>query len=306
MPAVAVAIAAQDPGPPAVEKTAGPLARQIEALVLKKVAEDQLALPPLPTTINRCMEQMKSPTLDLKDLVPLLESDPMLAARVFRLANSAAFGIGGKSTTLLSAVTRLGVKRLKTLLIEAAAERLFESKDATIAGMTTRLWQHSLAVGIVGRDLCALTGRGDSEEACLGGLLHDIGKPIVASVLLEAERQIVEVRGRAWVGSEEWRYVVTKTHRAVGMAVAAKWELPEVVRALVRDSSEFDAANRAALSNVVCFANALTKTAGICLDAADLEDAKALVLIGKSMLGLEDQLVNSILVNVRGRVNEVL
>lgn len=305
MPAVSPA-PPPEVAPPAVEKTAGPLAMQIEALVLKKIADDQLGLPPLPNTIARCMEQLKSPTLDLKDLVPCLETDPMLAARVFRLANSAAFGVGAKSATLLSAIARLGVKRVKTVLIEAAAERLFESKDATIAGMTARLWQHSLAVGIVARDLCALTGRADSEEACLGGLLHDVGKPIVASVMLEAERQIVEIRGRTWVGSDEWAYVVNKTHRTVGMAVAAKWDLPDVVKHLVRDSSEFDAVNRGALSNVVCFANALTKTAGINMDSSELEDAKALVMIGKSLLGLDDQLVNSIIVNARARVNEVV
>ncbi len=289
----------------ALEKSTGPLAQQIEKLVLRKIADDSLALPALPSAIARCMELLKDASAEPKEYVVVLETDPMLAARVFRMANSAAFGGTQRSATLMAAVTRLGLKRLKTLLLQAASERLFISKNASIAALAASVWQHSVAVALIARDLCALTARSDSEEACIAGLLHDVGKPIVASVLLEAERQIVELRGSAWIGSEEWTYVLARTHRAVGVAVAQKWELPEVVRTTVRDCSEFDAANRASLANVLCFANALAKTAGICPPLTDIEDAKALVLIGRSLLGVEEQVVGSLSSTIKGRVAEV-
>lgn len=281
---------------------AGRIAQAIEALVLKRIADDTLPLPPLPTAIAACLKVASSPDFEFKALLPHLELDPMLAARLMRSARSASAGPPATFNTLGEALTRLGHKNVKASLQEGAAERLFQSKDPEIARQSSLAWRHSVAVAMAARDLCALTSRADGEEAYLAGLFHDIGKPVVAGMMLEAERQIVELRSRTWVGSREWVWVLTRTHRKVGVALAEKWSLPSIITRCIRECGEYDAADRQSLSNIICFSNALVKAAGLGSGETDVEDAKALVMIGRSILGVDESLVNSLSGNVRSRV----
>lgn len=281
------------------------LANTVAQLVLKRVRENTLALPAPPTAVTRCLEITSHSEFSFQKLVPIVETDPMLAARIFRAANSAAT-YGTKITTLLSALTRIGAKRIRTVLVEASAERLFQSRDQSIQRMVSRVWTHSVAVALISRDLAALTARNDPDEACMAGLLHDVGKPIVAAILLEAERQFVEFRGKAWVDSSVWVDVMGRVHREIGVAVAEHWGIPDAVAQTIRDSSEFDPGNRNALANLVCFANALAKGAGLGVDDSkeSVDDANALVMIGRSMLGIEEQLANTVATNVKTRAAE--
>jgi putative nucleotidyltransferase with HDIG domain len=300
------AAAVSDQPASAENPTASRVAQAIEALVLKRVAEDTLPLPPLPTAIAACMKVANAPDFEFKALLPHLELDPMLAARVMRAARSAAAGPSASFTTLGEALARLGQKNVKATLQEAAAERLFQSRDPEIARQSSLAWRHSVAVAMAARDLCALTSRADGEEAYLAGLFHDIGKPVVAGMMLEAERQIVELRSRTWVGSKEWTWVLSRTHRKVGVALGERWALSNTILRCIRDCGEYEAADRASLSNVVCFSNALVKAAGLASGEADVEDAKALVMIGRSILGVDEALVNGLSANVRARVERQL
>jgi len=189
-------------------------------------------------------------------------------------------------------------------LIEAAAERLFVTKNAELNRITTVAWQHSVAVAMTSRELCTLLQRHDAEEAHLAGLLHDIGKPIVAAVMLEAERQIVELRGRQWVGTVEWQQVVSKVHRPVGIALAEKWGLSASISRCIRDSVEFDTEDQGSLANVVCLANAICKQAGVLAGPCDLEQIKSMVTSGLSLMGLEQSVVDGLTASVKGRVEK--
>lgn len=278
------------------------IANAMEAILQKRIADNTVPLPPLPTTIARCMKVMGNGGFELRALLPELELDPMLVARVMRAARSVSAGYTAHLQTLAEAVMRLGAKRVGTVLIEAAAERLFITKNAELNRVTAVSWQHSVAVAIASRDLCALLGRPDAEEAHLAGLLHDIGKPIVASMMLEAERQIVELRGKHWVGTTEWMWVVSKIHRRIGVALAEKWGLSPLITRCIKDSAEFDSADRTSLANVVCFANALCKEAGVAAGAFDREDIKAMLMIGRSLLGIEPSVSGNLAASLKARV----
>jgi putative nucleotidyltransferase with HDIG domain len=277
----------------------------VAQMILRRINENAVIVPALPPTMMKCLELVRKPNFDFDALVALVEREPMLAAQALRQANSAAQAVAGKVTNVKAALTRLGTKSISTLVIELAAERLFVSRDTAIVGEATAIWKHSVAVAIAARDLRAVTAAEDTEEAYLAGLLQDIGKPIVAGLLLEAERQIVEKRGQRWITSEQWRQVVKRTHQAAGIAVAKKWELPDAVISAVRDSADFNRAERESLANAVCFANALTDTAGLFTHPDDADESKTMVMIGKSMLGITDELADRIRDGLKERVGDL-
>src|SRR5262249_9669394 len=151
-----------------------------------------------------------------------------------------------------------------TILFELSARQVFQSRDARIAKATRSMWDHSVAVALVARDLCALSQKADEmDSAYLAGLLHDVGKPIVAAMLLEAEKLIAGGPGGGWITSDAWIEVIAKVHRPVSLALAQRWNLPDDVQATMKDLSDYDTAARQCASNFVRFANAVAKREGL-------------------------------------------
>ncbi|MCA2977018.1 MAG: HDOD domain-containing protein, partial [Myxococcaceae bacterium] len=175
------------------------LGEQVQAILSRKIADNTLVLPSPPVVVTKILELVRDPAFSPKDATPLMERDTTLAARVLRAANSVEHGGMERASTLAQALTRLGVERLKSLLVEISAHQLFESRDARIGALTRGLWEHSLAVAVLSRDTAQRCGVADTEAAYLAGLLHDVGKPVVAFVLLEAEKSVVGTRTSEWI-----------------------------------------------------------------------------------------------------------
>src|SRR5687768_14512413 len=133
------------------------LAAQMEQIILNRIAQDKLTAATLPQTAEKVLQVLRDPNFTTKRVVALIEKDPLLAVRVLRVANSAVYGGGGNLARLDSAVSRLGSQKLRTLLIDLSARQVFVSKDKRIARAMDGIWEHSLAVALIARDLTALS-----------------------------------------------------------------------------------------------------------------------------------------------------
>jgi putative nucleotidyltransferase with HDIG domain len=278
------------------------LGNELKAILVKRIQSDQLVVPTIPTVAEKIHAALQEGEAGVAKRAPeILEQDAFLAARALRLAmgNKAA---PGQKMTLSDAINKLGPRGVKALMVEATAQKVFVSRDAEIANALKRVWEHSVAVGTLARDVLALSGHADSDAAYLAGLLHDIGKPVVASLLLEAERQTTELYNRPWIGCAEWVTVVNQIHRAVGLALADKWQFPEAIRKCLQEGLDYDNADRNSLANAVLFANALAKKSGVYVGEVDLEDIDAVVMIGRSLIGANDEVLATLTKGLRDRV----
>ena len=280
------------------------LSAQVEQILLKRIAENTLALPAANPVVSKCLTLTRDPNFSMREAAKLVEQEPVLAARVLRSANSAANAGIDKAKSIPQALTRIGMERLKTVLVEVSAQRLFESRDARIAEACRGLWDHSLAVAIVARDVAALSGAEDSEAAYLAGLLHDVGKPAVAWGLLEAERVVVGTRTNFWIEPGSWVQVIQSCHRSVGVALSQRWMLGESVSRAIADCAEYDAGERVSTANCVRFANALTKREGLYVGEVDHEDNNALIMIGRSLLNVDDSVLSRLCTGLADRVRQ--
>lgn len=274
------------------------LAAEFERIILERVATDRLVLPALPETAQKSLTILRDSSFQMATLRAVIGGDPIMAAHVLRQASGAAYG--GPAPSLDTALTRLGAQKLRTAIVEFVARKLFRSTDREINAATARLWEHSVAVAQLSRDLGAMIGNPDAEGCYLGGLLHDIGKPVVATMMLEAERKLGN--GKRLVPMNDWHEVIDITHRKVAVAVATKWQLPEAVVAAIREISDYDSSDRTCNANVVRLANALIKREGLPTWKTDEADIDAMVMVGLSMLGTDDDVAKRLAVSVRQRL----
>jgi HD-like signal output (HDOD) protein len=279
------------------------LVRELGQIVLNRIASDRLLLPCFPSASLRCQRVLRDPDAQPRQLTEAVERDPVLAVQVLRLAGANG---GSPPRSLEHAITRVGVPKLRAPLGEMLARQLTESKNRRIAEACRGLWDHSIGVALLSRDLAALAGADDSDFAYLVGLVHDIGKLVLAGMLLEAERQLSRARNATWISPEAWLQAISDGHRQVGLALAEKWSLPEPIVSCIKDTSEYNAGDRAAATNFVCFANALAKRSGLAVGPYDADDVGALAVIGRSMLGLDEELVARLSGAIGDRVRPLL
>ena len=199
------------------------LGSELERIVLERVANNRLILPAMPAVPQRCLEILRDPDFNVRKLVKELESEPMLSLLVIRSATTAGQARGGATQALDQAAVRIGARALKTLITEYAVNEIFDSSNRQIKDANRRVWEHSLVVALLSRDIAALVGNVEPDTCYLAGLLHDIGKPVLSAMILEVDRKL----GRStpgWIDLNGWTHIIETSHRKVGTAVAATVE----------------------------------------------------------------------------------
>jgi putative nucleotidyltransferase with HDIG domain len=285
------------------------VAAQLEQMIGKRILDDALVLPLLPITATRIGAAARNTDLGAPDAVALVESDPLLALEVLRLVRLGQ--PAGMATdpvlSLFGAVDNLGVPRVRQLFAELSTRTSYQSRDPAIMKAARAMWEHSLAVALLARDVVTLANTGNADLAYMTGLLHDVGKPIVSIMLLEVERNILGSRPTAgWLSVDSWIEVVARVHRKVGLVLAEAWELPEPIAGAIRECLEYDSSDRFSVSNAVRFANSLAKLEGIYAGDVSRDDMAALIMIGRSLLGLDDEVVPRVTAGLRARTHQHL
>jgi HD-like signal output (HDOD) protein len=278
------------------------LASELEALLQKRIQADDLVLPTMPAVALEVQKILDDPEAGMKEVAIALEKDPVLAARSLKMASSAVLAGKAPPATLAEALARLGAKTIKRLLVEAAAQRLFQSRIPRVNRQLKVLWEHSVAVGLLARDVHTIAGGTDPEGAYLSGLLHDVGKPVVATILLEVERLLSDTDQRQWIDTGQWLEVVAAVHRPVGVALAESWRLPEAVASCVKAPPDYLPEDKASLVNAVRFSNALAKQAGVCAGAVDAAANDAVVAAGRTAIGLTDENLEALTKGLQERI----
>ncbi len=262
------------------------IAAQVEQAVVKRIEDDDLTLPSLPAVVGKALDLLRRQDFSFAKVAAAIEPDPIVAARVLRMVNSAAMATREPASNIAAAVARLGGAGLHSFLIEISARSVFDSKDRQISQASRGLWEHSLAVGLLSRDLAITVGGEDPESAYLAGLLHDIGKPVVAAMLLDAEKRLRGTRTQGWLSVETWIEVIARCHRGIGVTLSTRWQLPQQAQRALRDWGAYDEAQPRSMSNIVRFANAVAKQKGLYVGKVNSEENDALVAAGAALVGM--------------------
>jgi putative nucleotidyltransferase with HDIG domain len=186
-------------------------------------------LPALPQVFLELQQAINAPATSADDLASIISQDPSLTAFLLRMVNSAFYSLPMQIDTISRAVTVIGVNQLSTLAVGTSVMALFKDVPAEVLDME-QFWKHSIAVGLIARRLCRITGKGDPERAFVAGLLHDIGQLI----LLQAEPEraagvMVHARSKDVLLWVEEKKLLGFDHATLGGMLLRKWNFPFVL-----------------------------------------------------------------------------
>lgn len=136
----------------------------------------QARLPAMPQILLKLMALCQSDEAGLAELAELIANDAGMSARVLSVANSAAYHRGGQAVDLMQALSTMGSDMLKLLVISESVFQTVSSFPHSRSTDMRRFWKHSLTTAVMAREIATKMDHPQTEEAYLGGLLHDVGR----------------------------------------------------------------------------------------------------------------------------------
>lgn len=133
-------------------------------------------LPAMPQILLKLIELCQSDDAGLAELADLIANDAGMTARVLSIANSAAYHRGGQAVDLMQALGAMGSDMLKLLVISESVYQTVNSFPHSCSTDLRRFWKHSLTTAVMAREIAKKMAHPQTEEAYLGGLLHDVGR----------------------------------------------------------------------------------------------------------------------------------
>jgi putative nucleotidyltransferase with HDIG domain len=223
-----------------------------------------------------------------KDLVELMQRDQALAGRVLRLANSGFFACSREVATLSRAVMLLGFSTVKNL---ALGIKIWETMASRGGPAIASLWAHSALVGAAARLIAQRTRAAEPEEVFTAGLLHDVGRVVLALRFPAEYASLVSgVAARYGVAppiEDRERAVFGIDHAQAGAWLVDAWQLPRViVDAIAHHHDAVAVETPLGPATIVNLANALVHWTDLDGGAIDPEAERRLASVAGGALSL--------------------
>jgi HD-like signal output (HDOD) protein len=222
-------------------------------------------LPTLPTVMEKIVTLTSDPNVNIGRVEEAISTDPVISTKLLRIVNSAYFSFFREITSLRQAIVVLGLEATKNLVygtsIISAFGRESKIKNFPLEGF----WKYSVACGNISRTLASLLDYSFYEEAFLAGLVHNIGKLVMAKYIPDELEKSINVSLEKNVSlSEAETEVIGYNHNEVGHHLAIRWRLPQLLdEVITHNENPAEAENHRELTSIIRLASLLSRSYGI-------------------------------------------
>lgn len=194
--------------------------------MLEDIAKELAGEVIFPTCFDvalRLRKELQTPSLSIAQIARIVSVEPLVAAKLTHLANSAIYAASGKPVNdIPAAIVRLGLNVVRATALSIAMGQILHSKEISgFASLARNLWMHSVKSAVAARILARTYTRINPEEALLAGLVHDLG----AFYMLYRAAQYPELRERP----DTLTHLIMQWHESIGGALLETLGLPEEI-----------------------------------------------------------------------------
>jgi putative nucleotidyltransferase with HDIG domain len=223
----------------------------MDAQTVKNRIERVEALTTIPGVAHHVIELVGNAKSSVTEISEFISRDAALTTKILKMINSALYGFPNRISSVNQAVLLLGLSTVKALLLSVAVHDLMQQA-------MTGLWEHSIGCAIVSRLIARKKGLREPEECSVYGLLHDIGKVILARQFPDLYGEaLLEVRTKGTTILLAERECFSVDHATVGAWVAERWSFPkqlvETIRWHHKPHLSHDAKEPASIAHIADF-----------------------------------------------------
>jgi len=184
-------------------------------------------LPTIPHILLHVNKMLKNDDVSVRKLRDAIESDQVLTSRILKLVNSAFYGFRSRIVEIPQALMILGFNTVRNAVAAVSLIDLFHMREKYEGFDIQDLWKHSIAVAVASKSL-AENGRLAIPDDCfVAGLLHDIGKLVMAEHLQDIFSQVLKaIQADSVSFLEAENKISSVNHAMIGGYLARKWQFP--------------------------------------------------------------------------------
>ena len=220
-------------------------------------------MPAFPQSVQRLMDLTSDINCPPREVVDVIQRDPVLMMNILKLVNSSYFGLSQPITSVNHAVVYIGINTVKNMALLTAALGVLPRRNKAGFNIDDFLL-HSLSTAAISKILAKKISvpAKDWSDFFLCGLLHDFGKIVFTNFLPgEYQRTLLVAREQGISLYDAERQFLETDHAQVGALLAEKWRLPSVVVECIKNHHCRDAQQQL-LTDAVFAANQITKETG--------------------------------------------
>lgn len=197
----------------------------LHTILVEKIKQDALVLPTLPEVALKVRTAADDADINLGQMSDIIAQDPALSLGMVKVANSAALGRAVKVETVSQAVTRIGLRQIKSIATAMAIEQVFKSDNDVLTAHLKNSWNKTVDVASVAIALMTFYlkenrhGAFTLDTLTLGALIHNIG---VLPILSEAESHPDVFANPTFLNQ-----AIAKLSSEVGVEVVKAWDFSE-------------------------------------------------------------------------------
>ncbi len=204
---------------------------------LEKIIKSIDTLPSIPEVARRVLEMADDPDVDMDKIVDVIKYDQAITTNCLKLCNSSYFGLREKVFSIDQALVMLGLDNLvKIVLVNCSGLSSYAKAQKGYGLQSGELWRHSITCAIISQLLLKMSGQKEDTVLFTAALLHDIGKLILNSFIIEKSEELHALfrkkRG-SLIEAENEMFGVN--HAEIGGIIAEKWKFPQTLINSIRN-----------------------------------------------------------------------
>lgn len=198
-----------------------------EATIRDRALHTLNQLPPFSPTLNKLLATLAREDVFISEIASIVEKDTVLAGQVLKIVNSALYARSGTINSVAHAVAILGLNKLRNLALSMSVTRMWNQVKAPPAWSQANFNLHSVATAILADGLAQRLETHYPEGAFTAGLLHAMGKMLIAFGLpgeVEKTLELCSASGSPAEPLEEQR--LGACHSDLAALALGQWKLP--------------------------------------------------------------------------------
>jgi len=190
-------------------------------------------LPSIPNTLNKVLNELARDSSTAYTIETIIKEDPLLTAKLLKVANSPYYGMPGKISSIARAIVIMGFAEVRNLVVGLSLTTMVTGDLGFEEFKTKDLWLHCVAVATAAQKLAQHIPGIDPEEIFTLGIMHDIGRFLQCLYFPNEMRELLRANNgiKNLYAAEE---KAGMPHTEIGAYLAHRWQLSELFVEAIR------------------------------------------------------------------------
>jgi putative nucleotidyltransferase with HDIG domain len=185
-------------------------------------------IPTLPTIVFELNQHLQHPETSIAKVSEIIEKDQAMALKILKLVNSAFYGFKSRVSNIRNAVVLLGFNAVRNAIVSVSVINSLPKSLLFQDFEMNEFWKHSLAVAVTSKNIAQRAGLESPDNYFVGGLLHDVGKVILAQYFQDLFVKVWSRMQRECVSFYQAELSeLPVDHARIGAHLAERWTLPQ-------------------------------------------------------------------------------